>query len=204
MTGRPAAVAAATATLLALAAGCSTPPAISPPSSPPAATTATAPVVTVSAPTAVTIPAIGAASSLIRTGLDPDGLLEVPDVDTPEQASWWTGSPEPGATGPAVLLGHVDGDGGRPGVFNRIDDLQAGDEVLVDRADATVASFIVDRVLTVPKADLDAQDPDLLAQVYGDVDRPELRLITCGGPFDRAARSYVDQVIVFAHLQEPS
>jgi hypothetical protein len=27
-----------------------------------------------------------------------------------------------------------------------------------------------------------------------------LRLITCGGPFDRATGHYVDNIIVYAHL----
>jgi hypothetical protein len=34
--------------------------------------------------------------------------------------------------------------------------------------------------------------------VYGDTAGPELRLITCGGTFDRATHSYRDNVIVYA------
>jgi hypothetical protein len=34
------------------------------------------------------------------------------------------------------------------------------------------------------------------SQVYGNVNRPELRLITCGGP--RTGAGYRDNVIVFA------
>jgi hypothetical protein len=34
--------------------------------------------------------------------------------------------------------------------------------------------------------------------VYGDTPGPQLRLITGGGTFDRAARSYRDNVVVFA------
>ncbi|HEU5417805.1 MAG TPA: hypothetical protein VFV41_08950 [Streptosporangiaceae bacterium] len=36
--------------------------------------------------------------------------------------------------------------------------------------------------------------------VYGPTSAPELRLITCGGPFDGAARSYLDNVVAFARL----
>jgi hypothetical protein len=35
-------------------------------------------------------------------------------------------------------------------------------------------------------------------EVYGTTAGPELRLITCGGRFDRAAHSYVDNIIVYA------
>jgi hypothetical protein len=38
-------------------------------------------------------------------------------------------------------------------------------------------------------------------QVWGNVDRPELRLVTCEGDLDRAAGSYRDNVIAFAHLR---
>ena len=37
-------------------------------------------------------------------------------------------------------------------------------------------------------------------RVYGDIDHAGLRLITCGGEFDRAARSYRDNVVVYASL----
>ncbi len=37
-------------------------------------------------------------------------------------------------------------------------------------------------------------------EVYGSVDRPELRLITCGGSFNYRTRHYRDNVVVFAHL----
>jgi hypothetical protein len=36
--------------------------------------------------------------------------------------------------------------------------------------------------------------------VYGPIPYPALRLITCGGDFDRRARSYRNNVIVFARL----
>jgi len=36
--------------------------------------------------------------------------------------------------------------------------------------------------------------------VYGPTSGPELRLVTCGGTFDRSARSYDDNVVVDAAL----
>ncbi len=35
---------------------------------------------------------------------------------------------------------------------------------------------------------------------YGRTARPELRLITCGGPFDKRTGSYPDNTVVFARL----
>ena len=36
------------------------------------------------------------------------------------------------------------------------------------------------------------------AAVYGPTPDPQLRLITCGGDFDRSRRSYYDNVVVYA------
>lgn len=165
----------------------------------PAAAPATvAPVVarrTPAAPTpglAVQIDRIGAASSLVPLGLNPDRTVQVPPVDQPGQAGWYEYGPRPGDVGPAVLLGHVNGDG-RPGVFSRLAELRPGDRVTV-RRDGRALTFVVDRVEQVSKAAFPT------ARVYGDTPGPELRLITCGGALDRSARRYLGQVIAFARL----
>ncbi len=36
--------------------------------------------------------------------------------------------------------------------------------------------------------------------VYGNLDHPGLRLITCGGSFDQQAGSYRDDIVAFADL----
>lgn len=72
--------------------------------------------------------------------------------------------------------------------------LKRGNEVNITRKDGTVATFKVDSVETFSKADF----PD--KRVYGDTPDAQLRLITCGGEYDRAAQDYVDNVVVFAHL----
>lgn len=36
--------------------------------------------------------------------------------------------------------------------------------------------------------------------VYGDINYAGLRLLTCGGAFDRATGHYVDNIVVFAAL----
>ncbi len=81
-----------------------------------------------------------------------------------------------------------------PGVFFDLGAMESGDEISVTRADGTVAVFAVDRVERHRKDDF----PSI--EVYGNTDDPQLRLITCGGAFDAGARSYEDNVIVFASL----
>lgn len=144
-------------------------------------------------PVSIDIPKIGAHSSLIPLGLNPDNTIEVPPVTTPLQAGWYTYAPTPGETGPAVVLGHVDGNHQR-GIFFRLKELAAGDRVSIARKDGTTAVFEVTKVHQVPKKDFEGEG------VYDDTAGPELRLITCGGVFDRSAHNYVDNVVVYARL----
>jgi hypothetical protein len=90
-----------------------------------------------------------------------------------------------------VILGHVDSRTG-PGVFLDLARLRPGAVVHVDRADRSTVTFRVTEVSRVPKADFPT---DL---VYAPTLQPTLRLVTCGGSFDEARRSYRDNVIVFA------
>lgn len=169
-------------------------PGVSPSPSVAATPSPAAGVAPASPPATLRIPAIGVDSPVNPVGLNPDGTLEVPAPGPLyDQAAWYRASPTPGASGPSVLLGHVDSAADGPSVFYRLGELAPGDRVEVTLADRTSASFVVDTVSTFPK---DAFPQRL---VYGTVPRAELRLITCGGSFDPSARSYRDNVVVFAH-----
>lgn len=154
-----------------------------------------------SLPVSLEIPALGVRSPLLSLGQAADGSLEVPPPGPHyDQAGWYRYSPTPGSLGPAVIAGHVDSKAGGPSVFYRLGGLRPHDRVLVRRADGTVAVFAVDAVRRFAKAAF----PTRL--VYGDTDHPALRLITCGGVFDRSSGHYLDNVVVTASLvdQAPS
>ncbi len=144
---------------------------------------------TVPRPVSLEIPAIGVRTSLIHLGLTSDGSLQVPSSTA--VAGWYTGSPRPGATGSAVIAGHIDSYRG-PGIFYRLSKLKRGDRVYVRRADGTLAVFKVTTVRQYSK------DKFPTEAVYGPVPDPELRLITCGGTFDPSTRSYLSNTIVYA------
>lgn len=164
------------------------------------------------APISIDIPRIDARSSLIPLGLRPDGQLDVADVSKPLQASWYCDRPRlvittincksgvlPGQVGPAIIAGHVDGSpvGGvhQKGVFYRLRELTAGDTIGVGLADGTRLTFAVYRVLKAAKTQFPAA-----VTSGGDTAGPELRVITCGGPFVGGQLGYADNVIVFATL----
>jgi hypothetical protein len=144
-------------------------------------------------PTEVRIPKINAGSSLIAVGIGRDGRLAVPSVAQPMQAAWYRFSPVPGDVGPSIILGHIDGNH-QPGIFYHLADLGPGDEILVSRSDGKDVKFVVDHKIEVPKDQFPAE------AIYGNTDKAQLRLITCGGVFDHAAHSYVDNVVVYADL----
>ncbi|EFH28190.1 lipoprotein [Streptomyces sviceus ATCC 29083] len=113
-----------------------------------------------------------------------------------DRAGWYEHSPTPGQKGPSVILGHVTVGSYGDGVFRHLADLRKGDEIVARLQDGTSTVFAVTEVRTVAKADFPTKE------VYGDVDRPELRLITCGGA--RTGDGYLDNVIVFAVLRSAS
>lgn len=140
-------------------------------------------------PVRVRVPSIGVDAPTTALGVDADNRLEVP-VDT-DVVGWWRGGPEPGEAGPAVVTGHVDSWEG-PGVFIRLDEVAIDDVVHIDREDGTTATFRVTGVEQHAKTAFPTQ------RVYGDTPGSTLRLVTCGGGFDRSSKHYLDNVIVFA------
>jgi sortase family protein len=183
--------------------------------SPPADTSGPEILKPIADPVAISIPKIGAKSSLIPLGLTgvtkdcPSGdCLAVPPVDQPEQAAWYAGEKsdvdgdeyKPGSiAGPAIISGHVDGTGpggrkGFAGVFNRLSELAAGDDVFVDQRDGGQLRFVVDRVESYDKASFP------WALVMAKTGKPELRMITCGGDYDRSAGHYRKNTVAFATL----
>jgi LPXTG-site transpeptidase (sortase) family protein len=146
-----------------------------------------------SAPVRIRIPAIGVSAPVTRVGKNPDGTVQVPPLGDHNLAGWYSYGPAPGQRGAAVILGHVDSLTGIS-VFFYLKDLRTGDRIYVTLADGKVAVFTVDGVQKVAKTTFPT------ALVYGKARYPELRLITCGGPFDKASGHYLDNIIVYAQL----
>jgi hypothetical protein len=140
-------------------------------------------------PVRIEIPAIRVRAPVGRLGLNRDRTLEVPKDfgDT----GWYTGGPRPGEPGPAVIAGHVDSQTG-PAVFYRLGALHRGDTIAVVGRDGSRVRFTVRHSARYRKDDFPT------ALVYGPTRGPALRLITCGGSFDRGSGHYLDNTVVFA------
>ncbi len=139
-------------------------------------------------PTRVRIPAIGVDASLRRLGLTNDGRIRVPS--NPDDVGWYR------AAGPTVVIGHVDSKTG-PAVFFRLRELERGSRIALETEDGTTRFFVIDDVTEAKKSDFPTD------RVYrGDAGadaKSSLRLVTCGGSFNRSTHHYESNVIVFAH-----
>ncbi|MEU9849831.1 class F sortase [Streptomyces sp. NPDC047985] len=146
-------------------------------------------------PLRIEVPSIGVDAPVVARGLDEDGAIEPPSFDAPRVVGWYGAGAEPGAKGPALLVGHVDTET-RPAVFYGLSAARPGVRVEVTRTDGTVAEFTVDDVQVLTRERFNAD------KAYGPrkKGRAELRLITCGGTYDRASRSYDANVVVSAYL----
>ena len=139
-------------------------------------------------PVSIAIPAVGIDARVVPVGLRADRTMEVPEVDL---AGWYEPGPRPGEAGPAVIVGHVDSRHG-PAVFSRLGELRQGDRIAVGQQGGAARSFLVERVERSPKEALP------VGRIWDRTRQPVLRLITCGGSFDRSTGHYRDNVVVYA------
>ncbi|QEU94161.1 class F sortase [Streptomyces kanamyceticus] len=146
-------------------------------------------------PERVDVPALKVRAPVAARGLDAEGAIDPPPFEQPGTVGWYGGGTRPGAPGAALLVGHVDTET-EPAVFYDLSALRPGEKVGVSREDGTVAEFTVEDVRVLARDRFDAK------KAYGphEEGRAELRLITCGGTFDRATRTYTANVVVSAYL----
>jgi sortase (surface protein transpeptidase) len=144
-----------------------------------------------SVPTHISIPKIQLDAQILPTGLSSTGSIQVPD--NPWATGWFTNSPTPGEVGPSVIVGHVDWIN-NIAVFWRLRELAPGDTVAITREDGSTAKFTITQIAQY------AQDQFPTQAVYGNINYPGLRLITCGGTFDTSTRHYNQNTVVYAVL----
>jgi hypothetical protein len=145
-----------------------------------------------SVPASLYIPRIGVRARIISLGLTRSGAAAVPPLAHPFLTSWYDRGPTPGQPGTAVIFGHVDAAGVGPAVFYDLGGLRPGDLVYVTLEDRQTAVFRVYAAAMYLKADFPTRT------VYSYTSWPTLRLITCGGQFDKATGHYLGNTVVFA------
>lgn len=141
------------------------------------------------APVGFSFPRLGVETATVRpVGVEPNGELEVPPES---EVGWYRYSPTPGQAGSSVLAGHVNYDG-RDGAFRYLSEVEVGDNFSISYADGTSREFVAAEVSQFDKTELPNE------RIFARSGPAEVALITCGGTFDYDARSYEDNVVVFA------
>ncbi|MFF2325157.1 MULTISPECIES: class F sortase [unclassified Streptomyces] len=155
---------------------------------------AVGPTMTRSVPKRLQIPSLAVNAPFTDLAIGPTGQLNAPPPNDSNLVGWFKDGATPGERGTAVVAGHVDTTTG-PAVFLQLQFLKPGSTVDITRGDGSVATFKVDSVETFKKAEFPNK------RVYADTSSAQLRLITCGGPYNRTAKDYEDNVVAFAHLE---
>ncbi|MFD5650500.1 class F sortase [Streptomyces sp. NPDC127039] len=146
-----------------------------------------------SKPVRLLIPEISVDAPFTDLAIGDKGQLQPPPAGDTNLVGWYAKGVSPGEKGTSIIAGHVDTKTSAA-VFARLDQLDKGDKFQVRRADGRSATFVVDSLETFAKDEFPSD------RVYGDAERPEVRLITCAGDYDHKVKDYTDNLVVFAHL----
>ncbi len=144
-------------------------------------------------PKRIDIDNISANGCIEQVGLTNTGAIATPD--NIYAAAWYTETVLPGQPGLSVILGHISGRYNVDGIFQHLNKLKAGDIFTVTLGSGKVLRYQVYREQSVP---LDNGVSVLLAKDLNI--QSQLNLITCGGQYDKAIRSYDHRIIVSAKL----
>ena len=137
-------------------------------------------------PVHLRIPVLSADAEIHDTGYDDTETMII--VPSPHIISWLNEGPIPGNAGNAILGGHNRW-GGVEGDLLHLDELEIGDEMIIDYADGQSHSFLQESVFVYPLALADA---DAIMDLEGD---PRVTVITCKDPYNPAIGTSDNRII---------
>ena len=135
------------------------------------------------------IPSIGVDAAIERVALTPEGAMDTPDG--PRNVGWYSLGPYPGEEGSAVIAGHRGWKNGKSAVFDNLDQLRIGDNIVVISAGGEEHTFVVQETRLYGR---DSVVPEVFVSDEG----RHLRLITCVGTWDPKLKSTDERLVVFA------
>lgn len=142
------------------------------------------------APIRLLVPRFDLDMAIVATGISGDGLMALPEQ--PSEIGWYRYGPRPGdAAGSAVLAGHVDSRRFGIGPLAELRKLGEGDRIVV-QSEGGQQTYEVRQVAQISKRVVP------LGEVFVRSGPATLRIVTCGGPYDRSRGGYLDNVVVTA------
>ncbi len=150
------------------------------------------PPISVGVPVRIQIPAIGVDAAVQPVGLTGEGAMGVPD--NLSDVSWYQKGVKPGEAGQAVIAGHTSSRGWVPAVFDDLDKLKVGDQIIVVDELGKRISFAV-RESRIYDAEANP------AEIYAGSSQAHLNLITCTGKFNVLTQSFPQRLVIFSDAQ---
>lgn len=143
-------------------------------------------------PARLDIPSIGVHASVEQVGQKPNGAMGTPKDFA--NVGWYSLGVKPGEAGNAVIDGHVNNALTKPGVFEHLGDLKAGDYVTVSDAQSKTLIYKVTQIERY-----DTQNAPL-ETVFARTGPSQLVLITCDGDWVEKEKSFDKRLVVYATL----
>lgn len=144
-------------------------------------------------PLQIYIDKIGVGATILAVGINNDGATDVPSEKN--MVSWYKYGAKPGETGSAVIAGHVTWTYGAA-VFNRLQELQNGDEIRIAESSGPELKF------KVTGSKIYDRDAFPIQEIYWQKDKPRLNLITCNGQYDTTTKDYTKRLVIFTELED--
>lgn len=149
---------------------------------------------TASIPIRLSIPSLEIDARVQRVGRTGKGNIGIPT--NYRDVAWYKDGPAPGTSGTAILTGHVDNGLALPGVFKRLGEIRAGDDVYVLTRDRRQLRFVVYDVRSYPYQHVPMKD------IVAPREDAQLVLISCEGAWLRHERTYDRRIVVYAKLAD--
>ena len=141
-------------------------------------------------PARLLIPRINVDAAVEARGLDANRNMDIPKNF--RDVAWYRLGPAPGQPGNALINGHVNWWTGEA-VFTRLNQVRAGDEITVVRADGGLVRF---KVTAKTVVDANAR----IASLFEPSTVATLTLITCTGVWNPLTQSNTQRLLVSAVL----
>ncbi|MBX4197873.1 class F sortase [Candidatus Parcubacteria bacterium] len=143
-------------------------------------------------PKALSIPRLEVDAQVQHVGMARSGRMAVPTNYT--DVGWYRYGVSPGQSGNAVFAGHLDNGFGRPGVFNRLQELEVNDDIFITNEDGQRLHF------KVMKTEQLSADTFSTSSVFTGDNGAFIKLITCEGQWDSATKTYSERLVITARL----
>jgi LPXTG-site transpeptidase (sortase) family protein len=140
-------------------------------------------------PVRIKIPKLNINTDLAGVGLTLQGAVDAPKM--PTTVAWFNLGPRPGEKGSSVIIGHYGWKNGVPAAFDNLHKLQKGDKIYIQDENMVTSTFVVTGSQSYSQK---ANTNEIFFSRDG---KSHLNLITCGGIWSKADKSYSKRIVVF-------